>query len=130
MTNELSLAELESELCAELPTRNLMRRRRLRFFKRSFRFSHERFERCDCERFGGERFNNFGGGGEFFGGGGGFFGGSAFASNETFQSNFNPQVLVNNGFSGGGSISSFNSNFNATSQFVSPVNIGGEFFGG
>lgn len=93
MTHELSVAELESELCADLPERNMMRWRR--------------------------RFRSHG----FFGARASF--GSAAASNETRQVNFNPQIVVNNGFVGGGvSLNSHNVNNNFTDQNLTPINIG------
>ncbi len=128
VTDELSLADLEGELCAELPTRNLMGRRRVRFF-RKFR-SFRSFSRCDCNgEFGEERFNRFDGFGfnRGFDGFGGFGGTSAFASfgsaanaNSTFQSNFNPQISIG----GFGGISSFNENENFTSQVAAPISFG------
>ena len=122
MSIELSLAELEGELCAELPTRNMMRRKRSHFIKKSF----HRFNACDC-RCSGD-FSTFGRFDDGFGRfDDGFSRASAFAAfgsaanaNATFQSNFNPQIAIG----GGGSISSFNSNFNATSQFAAPINFG------
>jgi hypothetical protein len=77
---ELSLAELECEFSAELPTRSLLRARARH--------------------------------------------GSAAASNRTYQVNFNPQVVINNGTIGGGlNLSSHNFNFNHTTQNLQPVNI-------
>lgn len=120
VSDELSIAELDSQHCVELPTRNQMRHHR---FMRRRSFRH--FSSCGCSCGGG--FNTFGfnrgfdrgfnggfGGFGFnrgFGGFGGFGGASNF--NSTFQSNFNPQF----GF-GGGNISSFNSNFNNSNQFA------------
>jgi hypothetical protein len=87
MMSELSLVELESELVAELPTRNLLRRHRAHA---SARASH----------------------------------GSAAASNATYQINFNPQVVINNGVIAGPlSIISHNTNNNATNQSLTPLNI-------
>jgi hypothetical protein len=127
VSDELSLAELEGELCVELPTKNLMRHHRMafrKFHRVSVKHVHH-FNRCDG---GGNEFD--GGFNSGFGGGfnSGFGGARAFASfgsaanaNSTFQSNFNPQFA----FGGGGiSISSHNSNFNATSQFAAPINFG------
>jgi hypothetical protein len=113
--DELSTAELEGQLCVELPTRALMRHRRhRRGFARGYGYGH----------YGN---GGYGYGGYGYGGYGGTFAsfGSAAASNTTFQSNFNPQIAVNNGFVGGGfGISSFNSNANFTNQVLTPVNIG------
>jgi hypothetical protein len=87
MMHELSLAELESELSAELPTRTLLRRKRV-----SAKASAHH--------------------------------GSAAAGNATYQVNFNPQVVINNGTIGGPvNVSSFNRNFNTTQQQLQPVNI-------
>ena len=90
MTHELSLVELESELSAELPTRNLMRRR-----KRASAHASASF-------------------------------GSAANANATYQINFNPQVVINNGKIDGGGIriSSFNHNNNDNTQNAVPINFG------
>jgi hypothetical protein len=95
MSHELSMAELEGELVAELPTRNLMRRRH----RRSRRF------------FGTSAFASFG---------------SAANANSTEQVNFNPQIVINNGFVGGSGIhiSSHNENNNFTNQSAVPINFG------
>jgi hypothetical protein len=116
--DELSLAELEGELCAELPTRNLMRRRKVHFIKKSF----HRFHSCGgFSSFGHERFSRFDDGFSRFGGTSAFASfGSAANANSTFQSNFNPQI----GIGGFGSISSFNQNINSTRQFAAPINFG------
>src|SRR5260221_8978937 len=97
MSHELSMTELEGELCAELPTRNLMRWRRHR-----------------SRRFFGARSSasaSFG---------------SAANSNSTQQVNFNPQIVINNGFVGGSGIhvSSHNENNNFTNQTALPINFG------
>lgn len=102
---ELSLGELEGELCAELPQRNLMRRR------------------CRCRH----HYNNrgyFGGG--YYGGNGGAFAsfGSAANSNSTYQVNFNPQIAINNGIAGGIGIDSHNVNSNTSTQTALPINFG------
>ncbi len=84
---ELSLVELESELAAELPTRNLLRRR----------------------RGGASARASFG---------------SAAAANETSQSNWNPQTVINTGFIFGRvNVTSHNTNNNFTQQTLTPVNI-------
>ncbi len=89
MTHELSLAELESELAAELPTRTLLRRRGARAHA-SARASF----------------------------------GSAANANATYQINFNPQIVINNGTLGGGlSIDSHNLNANAAQQTAVPINF-------
>jgi len=112
--DELSLAELEGELCAELPTRNLMRRRKVRFIKKSF----HRFHSCGGFSRFDHGFSRFDDG---FGGTSAFAAfGSAANANSTFQSNFNPQI----GIGGFGSIESNNTNFNVTRQFAAPINFG------
>jgi hypothetical protein len=86
---ELSLVELDSELAAELPTRNLMRRKGASAHaKASF--------------------------------------GSASNANATYQVNFNPQIVINNGTVGGAGIrvSSFNRNNNSAIQNALPINFG------
>jgi hypothetical protein len=94
------MAELESELCAELPERNLMRR-------------HKRFSR----RHHFSTRHGFSGAHASFG--------SAAASNSTTQVNFNPQIVINNGRVGGGvNLSSHNANFNTTNQNLVPINFG------
>jgi hypothetical protein len=87
---ELSLVELESELSAELPTRNLMRRR-----KRASAHASASF-------------------------------GSAANANATYQINFNPQIVINNGTVGYGGISleSHNENTNQAIQNALPINFG------
>ncbi len=89
MTHELSLAELESELVAELPTRNLLRRRK----------------RASAHASASN--------------------GSAANANATYQINFNPQIVINNGTIGGNglSIESFNRNFNTSQQNAVPINF-------
>jgi len=100
MSHELNMAELEGELCAELPTRNLMRWRRHRRSHRFFGASSSAFASF----------------------------GSAANSNATQQINFNPQIVINNGDVGGGiHISSHNENNNTTNQSAVPINFG---FGG
>jgi len=126
VTDELSFADLEGELCAALPTRNLMGRRKFRFFRRSFK----KFNNCDCgcnRGFGEEGFGFNRGFNDFNRGFGDFGGTSAFASfgsaanaNSTFQSNINPQFSF-----GGGFISSNNENENFTNQIAAPFNFSG-----
>jgi hypothetical protein len=90
------MAELESEMCAELPERNMLRRRR----------HHAR---------------------RFFGGTSASASfGSAANANSTRQVNFNPQIVINNGFVGGSGIhiSSHNENNNFTNQSAVPINFG------
>jgi len=109
------MAELDGEVCAELPTRNLLsgrkshsrRFRRVKFFR-----SHNN---CDFNRgFGEERFDNGFGGGIGFGGSIGFGGVSNF--NATSQSIFNPQTAV--AFGGGGIAQiGANRNINSSVQF-------------
>jgi hypothetical protein len=99
VTDELSLAELENELCEALPDRTLLchrRSRNLSFVRRH----HHHFN-------GGENFER---GRDF-----GFFGGvSNF--NSTNQSIFNPQTAI--GFGGGGITQvGGNTNFNNSTQF-------------
>ncbi len=96
MTHELSLAELERELTAELPERSLMRRRRQAYgwFPHASAHASASF-------------------------------GSAANSNATRQINFNPQIVINNGTIGGGlSIESNNLNANAAQQNAVPINFG------
>lgn len=99
MTNELSLGELESELCAELPVRNLLRRR------------------CRCRH--SHRLHHA------VGGGTSASNGSAANSNRTTQVNFNPQIVVNNGNAGTGGIhiDSHNQNNNTNNQTGIPINF-------
>lgn len=106
---EMSLSELEGELCAELPQRNLMRRR------------------CRCRRHYYNRGYYGGGyGNGYYGGNGGAFAsfGSAANSNSTYQVNFNPQIAINNGNAGGISIDSHNVNSNVSNQTALPINFG------
>ena len=95
---ELSLVELESELSALLPTRNLMRRKR-----------------CGCRSHGGN-------------GGNGISAdhGSAANGNSTSQLNSNPQFVVNTGrlHSAGIKLSSYNTNSNDNTQTATPINFG------
>lgn len=49
--------------------------------------------------------------------------GSAANSNQTTQVNFNPQIVVNNGGSGGVHVSSNNVNSNTTNQTAIPINF-------
>jgi len=97
MSHELSMAELEGELVAELPTRNLMRWRR-----------HRRHHSFGASSSAHASF------------------GSAANSNSTQQINFNPQIVINNGNVGGAGIhvSSHNSNVNHTNQTAIPINFG------
>jgi hypothetical protein len=96
MTHELSLAELESELAAELPTRNLMRRRK----RQPFGW----FPQASAHASNG----------------------SAANANATYQINFNPQIVINNGTVGLGGISleSHNQNDNSAIQNAVPINFG------
>ncbi len=102
MTDELSLAELENELCEALPARTLMCHRRsssMMSFKK-MRRSHRRNMSF----------------GENFSRGRGFGFGSVSNFNSTNQSIFNPQTAI--GFGGGGiSQVGGNSNFNSNFQF-------------
>jgi hypothetical protein len=99
---ELSLVELESELSAVLPERNLMCHRKVVRRKKS----------CGCGHNGGN-------------GGPSASYGSAAASNSTSQVNSNPQTFVNSGrISSGVNVTSFNRNTNTTQQNLQPVNIG------
>ncbi len=97
MSTELSLAELENELATALPDRALMRRKKHAW--------------------------------------GWFPGASAHASasygsgsngNATYQINFNPQIVINNGTVGGAGISidSHNLNHNTATQTATPINFG------
>jgi hypothetical protein len=97
MSNELNMAELDGELCAELPDRNMMR--------------HHRRRRHHAVGARSSAFASFG---------------SAANSNSTSQINFNPQIVINNGRVGGSgiSVSSHNSNFNTTNQTAVPINFG------
>jgi hypothetical protein len=90
MTHELSLAELDSELAAELPTRNLLRRRK----------------RASAHASASN--------------------GSGANANATYQINFNPQIVINNGSVGLGGISleSHNRNDNSSIQNAVPINFG------
>ncbi|HEX6817558.1 MAG TPA: hypothetical protein VF120_04225 [Ktedonobacterales bacterium] len=98
---ELSLVELESELSAVLPPRNLMCHRRRRKVKH-----------CSC-------------------GNGGSNGisadhGSAANGNVTNQTNSNPQTVVNTGrlHDAGIHVDSHNSNSNSNTQTGTPINFG------
>ncbi len=99
MSHELSMTELEGELCADLPERNMMRRGRW-----GWRHRHSFGARSSA-------FASFG---------------SAANSNATEQVNFNPQIVINNGFVGGAGIhvSSHNENNNFTNQSAVPINFG------
>src|SRR5260221_14350522 len=96
MTHELTLAELESELAAELPERNLLRRRRQAYGW----FPHASAHASASN-------------------------GSAANSNATYQINFNPQIVINNGTIGGNglSIESNNANANHAQQNAVPINF-------
>lgn len=95
MTIELSFADLESEICTELPERNLMRRR--------CRHRHHHHA----------------------GGGASASNGSAANANRTTQVNFNPQIVVNNGkVDGGINVTSHNRNTNTSNQTGIPINLG------
>jgi hypothetical protein len=96
MTHELSLVELESELAAELPTRNLLRRRK--------RQAWGWFPQASAHASNGSGAN----------------------ANATYQINFNPQVVINNGSVGLGGISleSHNQNTNQAIQNAVPINFG------
>ncbi len=97
---ELSLSALESELVAELPTRNLMCHRARRVVRRPV--SHGE---------GGTSANaSFG---------------SAANANSTDQVNSNPQTVVNTGhvFGDGISVESDNKNHNSNTQTATPLNF-------
>jgi len=98
MTHELSLAELEGELNAELPTRNLLRRRK----RQSFGWFPHASSHASASF------------------------GSASNANATYQVNFNPQIVINNGKVDGHGIdiSSFNHNNNDNTQTAVPINFG------
>jgi hypothetical protein len=98
MTHELSLADLEGELSAELPTRNLLRRRK----RQSFGWFPHASSHASASF------------------------GSAANSNATYQVNFNPQIVINNGKVDGGGIdiNSHNTNDNDNTQTAVPINFG------
>ncbi len=102
---ELSLVELESELAAELPTRNLL----------MCRHSVRRVVRKPVSHEGGTSANaSFGSGAN---------------ANSTDQANSNPQTVVNTGVVNGGErggidLDSFNKNSNHTTQTATPINFG------
>jgi hypothetical protein len=100
------MAELDAEVSTELPERTLMRRRR-RWHSYGYGYGY------------GYRY----GLGAHTGAFASF--GSVANANSTRQVNFNPQIVVNNGFVGGGiGISSHNANFNNTNQSGVPINFG------
>jgi hypothetical protein len=102
---EMSLIELESELAAELPTRSLMSRRKMRY---GFHPNS-----------GGTHANN----------------GSVANGNSTNQVIFNPQIAIITGVNGGGAglqangaliaQAGLDSNANGNTQFGVPVNFEG-----
>lgn len=96
LSQELSQSELEAELCEVLPQRTLMRRHHHRLVR------HHRMGAF-------ARFGSFG---------------SAVNSNRTTQINFNPQIVVGTGGSGGINVSSFNVNNNSNVQTAIPINFG------
>lgn len=99
---ELSLVELESELAAELPTRNLM----------MCRHSVRRVVRKPVSHEGGTRASaSFGSGAN---------------ANSTEQVNSNPQTVVNTGHVRGQGIEleSDNQNENRNTQTATPLNFG------
>ena len=98
MSSELSLVELESELVAELPERSLMRRKR-----------HQAWGWFPHASASASASN-----------------GSASNGNATYQINFNPQIVINNGTIGGNglSIESNNENTNHSNQTGVPINFG------
>jgi hypothetical protein len=98
MTHELSLVELETELSAELPERSLMRRKRHQAWGW---FPHASASASASY-------------------------GSASNANATYQVNFNPQIVINNGTVGGAGISvdSHNRNNNTATQNALPINFG------
>jgi hypothetical protein len=98
MSNELSLVELEGELAAELPERSLMRRKRHQSWGW---FPHASASASASY-------------------------GSASNGNATYQVNFNPQIVINNGTVGGAGIQigSNNANANTATQNALPINFG------
>ncbi len=97
MFDELSMTELAAETCTVLPERTLLRRHR-HFSRRHRGFGVRSSAHASF--------------------------GSAANSNATYQVNFNPQIAINNGFGGGISISSHNTNINHTNQTAVPINFG------
>lgn len=89
-TAELSMSELEAELCEALPARTMLRRH------------HHRLR------------HHSGASASF---------GSAVNSNRTTQINFNPQIVVGSGGSGGIHVSSYNVNNNTNTQTAIPINF-------
>lgn len=95
---ELSLLELDGELAAELPARNLMRRKKKHA-------AYGWFPKASASASASY--------------------GSASNANATYQINFNPQIVINNGTisNAGIGLLSGNANGNANTQTGVPINF-------